>query len=90
MCLQDIAYAHMVRPVTTPILHADALVTIVGRRIRAERTNRNLTMAQLAALANVGTRTLLTIELGQAATSLTTLELIARALDVPVASLVST
>lgn len=66
-----------------------SLVEVVGARVRAERVQRGMSRRELASLADIGHRTLVTIELAQSATSLTTLDAIARALDVPVASLVS-
>ena len=62
----------------------------VGARIRAVRTERSLTVQQLADQAGISRRLLTQIELGQANPSLVTVTRIARQLDTEFTSLLQT
>ena len=62
----------------------------VGARIRAVRTERSLTVQQLADRAGISRRLLTQIELGQANPSLVTVTRIARQLDTEFTSLLQT
>ena len=79
----------ILRSVTRIERTAPSLVQVVGSRVRAERKSRGFTLDRIAAEAGISTRTLITVELAQASTSLTSLDRIARALDVPVVELVT-
>jgi len=71
-------------PITTPsiptALPVDALIVLIGERLRAERLRQNLTQARVADKAGVSPRALRTLEAGGGA-QLTTFVRIMKALD---------
>src|SRR5688572_7085832 len=67
----------------------DDLLMAVGQIVRTERVARNLTVKQLSNLSGVSLRFLQYVEMGRVNISITRLAAIARALDVPLATLFS-
>lgn len=59
----------------------DALLRLVGERLAALRLERNLTQQQLAEQAGLGLRTVQRLELGEAATQLSSFIRVCRVLD---------
>lgn len=66
---------------------ADDIVAKVGKQIRLLRGRRQLTQAALAELAELAPHTLSRVERGEQGLSLKALDRMAKALDVPVATL---
>jgi transcriptional regulator with XRE-family HTH domain len=62
----------------------NALESAIGREVREFRRKLNMTVSELAALANMSTGMLSKIENGQTSPSLATLQELSRALQVPV------
>jgi len=73
-------------PGATP---AQPLEVALGMRVRALRRARDLTAVALARAAGISVATVSKIEKGSISTSLSTLQALARALDVPIAELLS-
>lgn len=69
-------------------LHDEKLVRDVGARVRRIRTERGLSIEQLAARVGVEPVTLVRWEAGQRAPSLSVLALVARGLAIPLRELV--
>ena len=67
----------------------DSIIIRFGKRIREERTKRDLSQEQLAELANVHRTYIGMIERGEKNITLTTIERIAKALKIPVSELLS-
>jgi len=67
----------------------DSIIIRFGKRIREERTKRDLSQEQLAELANVHRTYIGMIERGEKNITLTNIERIAKALKTPVSELLS-
>jgi transcriptional regulator with XRE-family HTH domain len=67
----------------------DSIIIRFGKRIREERTKRDLSQEQLAELANVHRTYIGMIERGEKNITLTNIERIAKALKIPVSELLS-
>jgi transcriptional regulator with XRE-family HTH domain len=67
-----------------PDQRENALESAIGREVREFRRKLNMTVSELAALANMSTGMLSKIENGQTSPSLATLQELSRALQVPV------
>lgn len=67
-----------------PDSRENALESAIGREVREFRRKLNMTVSELAALANMSTGMLSKIENGQTSPSLATLQELSRALQVPV------
>lgn len=66
----------------------DPLLALVGARVRAARASRGWTQRELAAAADLSPRFVSEVEAGRGNIALTRLATLARALDLPLASLV--
>lgn len=60
----------------------EALISAFGKQVRSLRKQRKLSMEKLAELANIDYRQLSYVELGQVNTTISTINAIAKALDV--------
>src|SRR3954463_16587100 len=76
-----------VQPVTDDLDLAEATPTVLGARIRAARTQRGLSVGDLAGAAQVSRSLISQIERGVATPSIETLPRLASAIGVPVFSL---
>jgi transcriptional regulator with XRE-family HTH domain len=72
-----------------PLTASHSLEQAIGAEIRRHRARLGLRSAELAAAANISTSLMSKIENGQVSTSLGTLQAVAAALNVPIASLFS-
>jgi transcriptional regulator with XRE-family HTH domain len=71
-----------------PTTHGlESTLAVVGARVRGLRRERQLTIAELAAMTDLSVSMISTVERGLAAPSLATLHVLAAALEVPMASL---
>src|SRR5438105_13797163 len=76
-----------VQPIADELGLAEATPTLLGARIRAARTQRNLSLGDLASTAQVSRSLISQIERGIATPSIETLRRVASAIGVPVFSL---
>jgi transcriptional regulator with XRE-family HTH domain len=76
-----------VQPIADEIDLAEATPTVLGARIRAARTQRNLSLGDLASAAQVSRSLISQIERGIATPSIETLRRVASSIGVPVFSL---
>ncbi|MEM9761740.1 MAG: helix-turn-helix domain-containing protein [Pseudomonadota bacterium] len=78
------------QPVSEPVLQEKALEVWIGSQVRTYRTALGMTMAELARSASLSVGMLSKIENGQTSPSLTTLQHLATALNIPLASFFAT
>lgn len=67
----------------------EELIVAIGKRVRALRHQRNLTIEQLSALANIEYRQVSDVERGKSNSTVSTLFAIAQALEVSLAELLT-
>jgi transcriptional regulator with XRE-family HTH domain len=83
--------SHQVEPIKTvsgaPHPHNLTLEQSIGAQVRLYRKQQNQTVSELAAAAGITTGTLSKIENGQMSPSLTTMQILAQTLNVPLTSL---